>query len=153
MPSISDELEVVFTRVFAAAPNGGNPCPVVLNADGLTDAAMQQLAREFNLDTAFILRPTKPGAHMRIRFFVPQREMGISGHATIAAITAAIEHGLVTVQSLRIETLNGLFPVRWNRENATVFVSVEQRPPTFGETRQWQDVAPALRLKEDDFDA
>ena len=50
----SDQTEVVHTRVFAAGRNGGNPCPVVLSDDRLTDSEMQGLARRFALDTVFI---------------------------------------------------------------------------------------------------
>src|ERR1700683_5297141 len=51
-----DQIDVVHTRVFAAGPGGGNRCPVIPDADRLTDADMQVLARQFGLDTAFILR-------------------------------------------------------------------------------------------------
>src|SRR2546425_10983909 len=83
----ADQIEVVHTRVFAAASNGGNPCPVIPAADSLSDREMQGLARRFGLDTVFILRPRSRTADIRLRFFVPDHEMGISGHATIAAIT------------------------------------------------------------------
>ena len=38
----------------------GNPAGVVVNADGLTDNEMQQIAKELNnSETAFILSPTE----------------------------------------------------------------------------------------------
>ena len=83
----ADQIEVVHTRVFAASQNGGNPCPVIPFADKLTDRQMQRLARKFGLDTAFILHPRMKGADIRLRYFVPDHEMGVSGHAPIAAIT------------------------------------------------------------------
>src|ERR1035438_7307907 len=58
------EIDVVHTRVFAALPGGGNPCPVVKNADRLTDAQMQSLAKRWGLDTAFILRPRSADADL-----------------------------------------------------------------------------------------
>jgi trans-2,3-dihydro-3-hydroxyanthranilate isomerase len=48
--------------VFTARPFAGNPLAVVLDADGLDQFAMQQIAREFNLsETVFVLPPAKHG--------------------------------------------------------------------------------------------
>lgn len=63
----------------------GNPAGVVLDADGLSDAEMQALARELNHgDTAFVLRPDATDHDVRVRFFTPRREAGFVGHATLA---------------------------------------------------------------------
>ena len=82
-------IDVVHTRVFAATQHGGNPCPVVPAGDNLTDAQMLWLARRFGLDTAFLVTPKRRHADLAIRYFVPEHEMGVSGHATIAAVTVA----------------------------------------------------------------
>lgn len=64
----------------------GNPAGVVLNADGLTDNEMQQIAKELNNpETAFILSPTESDHEVWIRFFTPTMEVPTCGHATIAA--------------------------------------------------------------------
>jgi len=64
----------------------GNPAGVVVNADGLTDNEMQQIARELNnSETAFILSPTGSDHEVWIRFFTPTMEVPTCGHATIAA--------------------------------------------------------------------
>ncbi len=104
-PMSSDPIEVVHTRVFAAGRLGGNPCPVVPAADHLNDAAMQDLARRFGLDTAFILQPQSKAADLRIRYFVPDHEMGVSGHATIAAITVALDAAKIRSDRVKVETL------------------------------------------------
>ena len=64
----------------------GNPAGVVVNADGLTDNEMQQIAKELNnSETAFILSPTESDHEVWIRFFTPTMEVPTCGHATIAA--------------------------------------------------------------------
>jgi len=64
----------------------GNPAGVVPNADGLSDAEMQALARELgNPETAFVLSPDAPDHDVRVRFFTPTIEVPSCGHATIAA--------------------------------------------------------------------
>jgi PhzF family phenazine biosynthesis protein len=81
-----NQVDVVHARVFAASPGGGSPCPVIPFADSLTDAQMQGLSIRFGQDTAFVLKAPSPGADIRIRYFVPGHEMGISAHAILVAI-------------------------------------------------------------------
>jgi hypothetical protein len=42
-------VEVVYARVFAAGPAGGNPCPVIVSADHLDDHEMQALAGSYQV--------------------------------------------------------------------------------------------------------
>lgn len=125
-------LEVLHTRVFAAGSEGGNPCPVVLGADSLDQEDMQSLARDFGLDTAFVLPPTAPSADLRIRFFVPSHEMGISGHASIAATTVALSRGMLSGRRARLQTISGSFEVKYEQTGSAWVVTVEQREPVFG---------------------
>lgn len=143
------QVDVVHTRVFAAGPGGGNPCPVIPEADLLTDAEMQTLARQFGLDTAFILRPEKADADMRIRYFVPDHEMGVSGHATIAAVTVALSRTIPPSDHLKVQTLNGVFDVAWTRHGNGYSVTLEQNEPLFGSIIATDLVARVLRIRSD----
>ena len=70
--------------VFTERRFGGNPLAVVFGADGLPDATLQVIAREFNLsETVFMLPPTDRGATHRVRIFTPSRELPFAGHPTI----------------------------------------------------------------------
>lgn len=80
--------------VFTSTPCFGNPLAVVVNAQGLSDAAMQRLAQWTNLsETAFIFDDKEADYHLRI--FSPDREVPFAGHPTIGAARAAIEAGIV----------------------------------------------------------
>ncbi|MFG1348550.1 PhzF family phenazine biosynthesis protein [Xanthobacter autotrophicus] len=94
--------------VFTARPFGGNPLAVVLDAQGLDDAAMQQISREFNVsETVFVLPPKNPANRARIRIFSVAHEMPFAGHPTVgAAVLLALEDKLVK-GTLRIEELIG----------------------------------------------
>jgi len=71
--------------VFTDRPFAGNPLAVVLDADDLSDAAMQALAQEFGLsETAFPLQPG-PGADYRLRIFTPSVELPFAGHPSVGA--------------------------------------------------------------------
>lgn len=84
---------------FSDGPGGGNPVPIVLNADGLSDEEMQRATAGFGFETAFVLKPRSMGA-FRLRYFVPLREVEMCVHATVAAVTllaSSSAHGVETL--------------------------------------------------------
>lgn len=72
--------------VFTDTKTAGNPLAVVHDCDGLDTAAMQAIAREFNLsETVFVLPPEDPVNTARIRIFTPGSELPFAGHPTVGA--------------------------------------------------------------------
>ncbi|WP_414473691.1 PhzF family phenazine biosynthesis protein [Microvirga sp. M2] len=70
--------------VFTSERFAGNPLAVVLEAEGLDDAQMQAVAKEFNLsETVFVLPPADPHQRADIRIFTPGRELPFAGHPTV----------------------------------------------------------------------
>lgn len=70
--------------VFTERPLAGNPLAVVLDAEGLDDAAMQAVAREFNLsETVFVLPPREARHRAWLRIFTPAQELPFAGHPTV----------------------------------------------------------------------
>jgi trans-2,3-dihydro-3-hydroxyanthranilate isomerase len=70
--------------VFTARAFGGNPLAVVLDAEGLSTAQMQAVAREFNYsETTFVLPPADPAHTARVRIFTPTFEMPFAGHPNV----------------------------------------------------------------------
>jgi trans-2,3-dihydro-3-hydroxyanthranilate isomerase len=78
--------------VFTQEALAGNPLGVVLDCDGLDTAAMQAIAREFNLsESVFILPPDNPRHRARVRIFTPDYEMPFAGHPTVGSAVAIAE--------------------------------------------------------------
>ena len=70
--------------VFADRPLAGNPLAVVLDSEGLDDARMQAIAREFNLsETVFVSPAVNPVHSASVRIFTPSRELPFAGHPTV----------------------------------------------------------------------
>ncbi|WP_407520412.1 PhzF family phenazine biosynthesis protein [Methylobacterium oryzisoli] len=70
--------------VFTERPLAGNPLAVVLDAEGLDEAAMQAIAREFNLsETVFVLPPREARHRAWLRIFTPAQELPFAGHPTV----------------------------------------------------------------------
>ncbi len=130
------------TRVFAAHPGGGNPCPVIPDADTLSDDQMLGLARRFGLDTVFILSSVR--ADVRLRYFLPDHEMGISGHATVAALTVQYWLGHLHPGSALVETSTGLFSATLSIAGPDPRVTLEQNKPTFSASASREAVAGVL---------
>lgn len=84
------QVDAFTTQAFA-----GNPAGVVLDAQCLNDAEMQQIARELNNgDTIFLLPADAPDHDLRARFFTPRAESAFVGHASIAAHAVLATLGL-----------------------------------------------------------
>jgi PhzF family phenazine biosynthesis protein len=77
------ELDLYQIDAFTDMPFEGNPAAVIPLKTWLLDNDMQSIAEENNLsETAFFV-PTKKGFH--IRWFTPETEVDLCGHATLAA--------------------------------------------------------------------
>lgn len=77
---------------FAETPCEGNAAGVLLDADDLTDAQMQLIAREVNAsETAFVTGLSDADRPLRIRWFTPACEVDFCGHATLAAAHAVAQ--------------------------------------------------------------
>lgn len=94
--------------VFTETPFGGNQLAVIPDAEGLTKAQMQAIAREFNFsETTFVLPPEDPAHTARIRIFTPARELPFAGHPTIgtAVMLGEMGHGPDMVLELGVGPL------------------------------------------------
>lgn len=89
--------------VFTAVRFQGNPVAVVMDADDLSTAQMQQIANWTNLsETTFVVAPTIPGADYHVRIFTPNAELPFAGHPTIGTAHALLEAGRVTPRDGRL---------------------------------------------------
>jgi PhzF family phenazine biosynthesis protein len=82
-------MKLPFTQVdaFANHPFEGNPAAVIPLANWLPDETLQAIAAENNLsETAFILETPRPAdADYELRWFTPNTEVALCGHATLAS--------------------------------------------------------------------
>ncbi|MFL4979952.1 MAG: PhzF family phenazine biosynthesis protein [Xanthobacteraceae bacterium] len=98
--------------VFADRRFAGNPLAVVLEPEGLDNAAMQAIAREFNLsETVFVLPPAESRHRARLRIFTPSNELPFAGHPTVgtAVLLGAIRDA---AEACDIVLEEGIGPVR-----------------------------------------
>ncbi|MDR6868983.1 PhzF family phenazine biosynthesis protein [Microbacterium resistens] len=88
----SESLEVLRYAAYAAAPYGGNPAGVVLDAQGLDDDTMLRIAADLGYsETAFVSADGSGARRHPIRYWSPGAEVPFCGHATVAAAVALAE--------------------------------------------------------------
>jgi PhzF family phenazine biosynthesis protein len=142
--------------VFTATPMMGNPLAVVVDGEGLDEAAMQRLARWTNVsETSFLLPPTPEGraagADYRVRIFSPGRELPFAGHPTLGSCFAWLQHGGqprvpgTVVQECGI----GLVTVRQGERLAFNAPPLRRTCPVEGEERQ--QAIDSLGLRDDEL--
>ncbi|MBW8822849.1 MAG: PhzF family phenazine biosynthesis protein [Xanthomonadales bacterium] len=137
-----------FTQVdvFADRPGAGNPLAVVLDADGLDDATMQDIARWTRLpETTFVLPPDKPDTSYRLRIFSPRREVPFAGHPSVGTAHAVLEAGLAEPKDgvLVQDGIAGALPLRVHGHGAGRTIAVRTPRARLQETANAED--PRLR--------
>jgi trans-2,3-dihydro-3-hydroxyanthranilate isomerase len=146
--------------VFTDAPLAGNPLAVVLDADGLDDARMQQIAREFNLpETVFVVTPRDPVNSAALRIFTPGRELPFAGHPTVGA-AALLAHlrapQLLAAQDLRLvleETVGDVVCIARHRRGQALaaYFHLPRLPQPAGAAPSDAELAESLGLEAADI--
>jgi trans-2,3-dihydro-3-hydroxyanthranilate isomerase len=116
--------------VFTGSKLAGNPLAVIFDGDGLSDEAMQLIAKEMNLsETVFVIPSQNPAHTASLRIFTPGRELPFAGHPTVGTAIALAERahstrgGDIDLVSVLEERVG---PVR-------CAVRLRQRHPSFAE--------------------
>ena len=123
------EIKVSIIEAFAKQVKMGNPAGVIFDADSLTESQMQNIAKivGFN-ESVFILKSAV--ADMKLRYFTPNHEMNLCGHATIASISEFMKKNHIKEsKSLTVETLAGIININYNADLHEV--TMTQSPAKF----------------------
>ncbi len=127
-------LRYVLCDVFTDRSLTGNQLAVFTDARQLSDATMQELAREMNLAESVFVLPPVAGGHARIRIFTPTRELPFAGHPTLGSAFVLGEP--LQAEIVRLETGAGVVPVVLEREGPRVTFGWMSQPvpkvATFG---------------------
>ncbi len=97
---------------FTDEPFRGNPAAICLISENYSDLTLQKIAAEMNLsETAFLYVPNieeiKKLNRFRLRWFTPQVEVSLCGHATLATSHLLFHILKIDSNSVTYETLSG----------------------------------------------
>ncbi|MGI4744693.1 MAG: PhzF family phenazine biosynthesis protein [Janthinobacterium lividum] len=122
----------VTVDVFTDRLFGGNPLAIVLDAEGLSTAQMQSIAREFNYsETSFVLPPKDTAHDAWVRIFTPGQELPFAGHPNVGTGFVLGRHRSVPSGSLVFEERAGLVAIRLLQEGARVIGAELTAPEAF----------------------
>lgn len=98
---------IVQVDAFADRPFAGNPAAVCILDAPAGERWMQEVAAEMNLSETAFLHPSPDG--WGLRWFTPEVEVELCGHATLASAHLLWEEGrLASSQTARFHTASGL---------------------------------------------
>ncbi len=140
--------------VFTDRAFGGNPLAVVLDAEGLSSAQMQALAREFNYaETSFVLPPRDAAHDAWVRIFTPGREIPFAGHPNVGTAFVLARRGAGDATRLVFEEGAGLVPIDLLRDGGNCTGAELTAPLRLvrGDGIAVAELAACLSLTPDDF--
>jgi PhzF family phenazine biosynthesis protein len=124
------KIPVYQVDAFASALFQGNPAAVCPLETWLPEDIMQSIAAENNLaETAFFCREN---GRYRLRWFTPESEVDLCGHATLASAYVVFEHLDTSAQEVAFDTRSG--ELRVERRGQRLEMSLPSRPLTRIET-------------------
>ena len=146
---------IICLDAFTLERFSGNPCAVLPEANGLSDDQMQKIARETNLsETVFVLPSDR--ADVRVRYFMPHKEIPFAGHPTIATAFMLAQEGMLpateAVSRVDFEFNIGVLPVEihWDGNGNPAKAVMTQKKPTFGPRLDPQALSNCLGLRKGD---
>ncbi|TLD33007.1 hypothetical protein PspLS_00979 [Pyricularia sp. CBS 133598] len=128
--------KVHLVSVFTASDSpdtGGNLLPVVLDASALSEEDMRRIAREYEHEASFLIPLSEASSESQkvdyqLRFFVPEHEMEMCGHATVGTTWLLGELGILSDDQTEVcyTTKSGLVRARRHKQEGDILVEVSQ---------------------------
>ncbi|MBY5581087.1 PhzF family phenazine biosynthesis protein [Rhizobium leguminosarum] len=146
-------LSYVTVDVFTSTRFEGNPLAVISDARGLSDAAMQKIATEFNYsEVTFVLPPENPQNSAGVRIFTPTMEIPFAGHPNVGTAYVLGQQteifGKPVGDTLRFEEKAGIVEVSLKRSGGKVAAAAIRAPQplTIGDTIAAETIAGCVLL-------
>ncbi|WP_127534062.1 PhzF family phenazine biosynthesis protein [Paenibacillus kobensis] len=114
---------------FASAPFTGNPAAVCLLEQTASTEWMQQIGAEMNLSETAFIRPLEAN-RFELRWFTPEAEVDLCGHATLAAAHILWETGRLALDEEAVfDTKSGILKAVKESDNIRLDFPAEPVAP------------------------
>ena len=119
------KIEYYHVDAFADGVFAGNPAGVCLLEQPISSVIMQKIALENNLsETAFVI-PDQ--GFYQIRWFTPEVEVDLCGHATLASAHVLLNHKALKLRRLEFHSQTDCLSVK--EEQGWLYLDFPARPP------------------------
>jgi PhzF family phenazine biosynthesis protein len=123
----------------------GNPAAVCVLTESAEDRWMQDVAMEMNLSETAFVRRLDGESTFNLRWFTPDSEVDLCGHATLATAHVLWDEGWLTGgQSPRFETRSGLLTARRGPDGIELDFPCEPVGPDPVSEEDWAVLRSAL---------
>lgn len=140
-------IKVFSVNSFAKTAEGGNAAGVVLEADGFQEVDMKKVAKILGFsETAFVSKSEV--ADFKVRFFTPEEEVDLCGHATIATFHVLAEQGIILPGKYTQETKAGVLKVEVKKDHT---IMMSQNAPQFFDLVSKEEIADSLNISLDEM--
>ena len=120
-------LAIYQVDAFSRHVFGGNPAAVVICPEWLPESTMQAIAAENNLaETAYVVAEE---GRFGIRWFTPEVEVPLCGHATLASAYVLLEHGYAQRAPIEFRCESGTLRVSRDGERLALDFPAYQATP------------------------
>ncbi|WP_167883929.1 PhzF family phenazine biosynthesis protein [Leptospira stimsonii] len=119
------KLRILQIDAFAEKVFQGNPAALCPLEKWISEDSMQKIALENNLSETVFFVPE--GDFFRIRWFTPEQEVDLCGHATLATAHYLFDQGLIEGDVARFQSLSGELSV-FKKENL-LYLDFPSRKP------------------------
>ena len=119
-------MRVYIVDAFTDGSDSGNPAAVCILKEEIPDRAKQKIASEVNLsETAFLI---EKGGAFELRWFTPETEVDLCGHATLASAHIIFTLGIIPVtEDAVFSTKSGVLTAR--RKNDLIKMDFPSEDP------------------------
>lgn len=144
---MKNKIKIYQVDAFTSKKFKGNPAAVCILKDDISDEVMKNIAREMNLsETAFVKPLEKDSVDncnlFSLRWFTPEIEVDLCGHATIATSKVLFDEFNIKEQYIKYETKSGVLKAKKEDEKISLDFPIDN-PLDFNLT---QDILEAMGI-------
>jgi PhzF family phenazine biosynthesis protein len=138
---------------FTDKPFAGNPAAVTIVEEFPSNEMCQKIAAEMNLSETAFIKPLGPD-HFHIRWFTPEVEVKLCGHATLASSHILFEQRIVKGNQITFDSLSGPLFVAKEGKDIILDFPLQQTGgvlplPLFEKLFKQEDIVNAVRAYDD----
>ncbi|MGY5238720.1 PhzF family phenazine biosynthesis protein [Clostridium tertium] len=126
-----NKIKIYQVDAFTSEAFKGNPAAVCILENDISDELMKNIAQEMNLSETAFVKPLKnlnigKGNLFSLRWFTPEVELDLCGHATIATSKVLFDEFNIKEQYIKYETKSGLLTAKKKDEKISLDFPIDK---------------------------
>lgn len=128
---MKNKIKIYQVDAFTSEAFKGNPAAVCILENDISDELMKNIAQEMNLSETAFVKPLKnsnigKGNLFSLRWFTPEVEVDLCGHATIATFKVLFDEFNIKEQYIKYETKSGLLTAKKKDEKISLDFPIDK---------------------------